>query len=96
MPARSIGATILVEPVDTRTLPAGYLHSTARAILLLDAVGARNVSLLYDVYHMHAMGEPTASAIARKLARIGHIQIAGYRGVASRSAVKSTMTTCST
>jgi sugar phosphate isomerase/epimerase len=29
---------------------------------------------------MHAMGERTASAIARNLARIGHIQIAGYPG----------------
>jgi hydroxypyruvate isomerase len=78
--AQSIGATILVEPVDTRTLPASYVHSTAHAISLLDAAGARNVSLLYDVYHMHAMGERAASAIARNLARIGHIQIAGYPG----------------
>jgi hydroxypyruvate isomerase len=78
--AQSIGATILVEPVDTRTLPGSYLHSTADAISLLDAVGARNVSLLYDVYHMHAMGEPTGAVISRNLARIGHIQIAGYPG----------------
>jgi hydroxypyruvate isomerase len=78
--AQSIGATILVEPVDTQTLPGSYLHSTAHAISLLDAVGTRNVSLLYDVCHMHAMGEPTASVIARNLARIGHIQIAGYPG----------------
>jgi hydroxypyruvate isomerase len=78
--ARSIGATIVVEPVDTRTLPASYLQSTADTVSLLDVVGARNVSLLYDVCHMHAMGEPTASTIARNLARIGHIQIAGYPG----------------
>jgi hydroxypyruvate isomerase len=78
--AQSVGATILVEPIDTRTLPGCYLHSTADAISLLDAVGARNVSLLYDVCHMHAMGEPIASTIARNLSRIGHIQIAGYPG----------------
>jgi hydroxypyruvate isomerase len=78
--AQSIGVAILVEPVDTRTLPGSYLHSTADAISLFDAVGARNVSLLYDVCHMHAMGEPAASTVARNLARIGHIQIAGYPG----------------
>jgi hydroxypyruvate isomerase len=78
--AQSIGATILVEPIDTRTLPASYLHSTADAISLLNAVGARNMLLLYDVCHMHAMGEPIAATIARNLARIGHIQIAGYPG----------------
>ena len=78
--AQSIGATILVEPVDTRTHPGSFLHGTADAISLLNAVGDRNVSLLYDVCHMYAMGEPIASTIARNLARIGHIQIAGYPG----------------
>ena len=78
--ALSTGVMILVEPIDTRTLPASYLHNTAHAVSLLDAVGARNVSLLYDVCHMHAMGEPVASTIARHLTRIGHIQIAGCPG----------------
>jgi hydroxypyruvate isomerase len=78
--ALSTGVMILVEPIDTRTLPASYLHSTAHTVSLLDEVGARNVSLLYDVCHMHAMGEPAASTIARHLTRIGHIQIAGCPG----------------
>jgi hydroxypyruvate isomerase len=77
---RSVGIMVLVEPIDIATLPSSYLHSTADAVTLLDAVGARNVSLLYDVCHMHAMGEPVAATIARHLTRIGHIQIAGWPG----------------
>ncbi|MDB5410615.1 MAG: hydroxypyruvate isomerase [Rhodospirillales bacterium] len=71
-------ATILVEAVDTASLPGSHLRATAQAVALLDAVGARNVSLLFDVCHMHAMGETAAAMIARHRARIGHIQIAGY------------------
>jgi hydroxypyruvate isomerase len=78
--ALSNSATILVEPVDTQTLPGSYLRGTAQAVALLDAVGARNVSLLYDVCHMHAMGENAVATIARHRPRIGHIQIAGYPG----------------
>jgi hydroxypyruvate isomerase len=76
--ALAAGITILVEPVDTWTLPGSYLYSTAQAVSLLDAVTARNVALLYDVFQMHAMGEAVGPTIARHLARIGHIQIAGW------------------
>jgi hydroxypyruvate isomerase len=76
--ALAAGITILVEPVDTWTLPGSYLHGTAQTVSLLDAVAARNVALLYDVFQMHAMGEPVGPTIARHLARIGHIQVAGW------------------
>jgi len=83
--AMAASVTILVEPVDTDTLPRSCLHSTAQAVALLDAVKERNVALLYDVFQMHAMGEPASSVIARHLARIGHIQIAGCPGRAEPS-----------
>ena len=76
--ALAAGITILVEPVDTCTLPGSYLHGTAQAVSLLDTVSARNLALLYDVFQMHAMGEAVGPTIARHLARIGHIQIAGW------------------
>jgi hydroxypyruvate isomerase len=76
--ALAAGITILVEPVDTRTLPGSYLHGTAQGASLLDAVAARNVALLYDVFQMYAKGEAVGPTIARHLARIGHIQVAGW------------------
>jgi len=51
------GITILVEPVDSATLPASCSHRLDGRRRALDTVGARNISLLYDVGHMHAMGE---------------------------------------
>ncbi len=78
--ALPVGITILVEPVDLTTLPGSYLHSTTDAVALLDEVAARNLSLLCDAYHMHAMGETVTATIARHLSRIGHIQIAGCPG----------------
>jgi hydroxypyruvate isomerase len=71
--ALAAGITILVEPV-----PGSYLYGTAQAVALLDTVAARNVALLYDVFQMHAMGEAVGPTIARHLARIGHIQVAGW------------------
>jgi hydroxypyruvate isomerase len=76
--ALSAGITILVEPVDTCTLPGSYLHGTAQAVSLLDAVASRNIALLCDVFQMHTMGEAAGPTITRHLTRIGHIQIAGW------------------
>lgn len=72
------GLHLLLEPVDTTSLPGAYPHRTAQALALIDATGARNLSLNYDVCHMQAMGEPVRDMIKRHLPRISHIQIAGY------------------
>jgi hydroxypyruvate isomerase len=74
------GMRLLIEPVNTRDVPDFYLHRTAEAVSILDEVGARNLSLQCDVYHMHRMGEPVAETIARYLPRIAHIQIADAPG----------------
>ena len=78
--AMASGLCLLLEAVDTESLPGAYPHSTRQALEILEAVGARNLSLLYDAGHMQAMGEPVRKMIARHLPRIGHIQIAGHPG----------------
>jgi len=89
------GITILVEPVDSATLPARLSHRLDGRRRAARHVGCAQISLLYDVGHMHAMGEKVIAMIARHLSRIGHIQIAGCPGAASRSAARSTTTSCS-
>ena len=74
------GLHVLLEAVDTASVPGAFPHRTRQAVAVLEAVGARNLSLLYDVAHMHAMGEKPRDAIQRHLPRIGHIQIAGCPG----------------
>ena len=74
--AMSAGMRLLLEAVDTQSLPGAYPHCTLQAVRILEAVRARGLALCYDVWHMHTMGEPVGETIARHLPRIGHIQIA--------------------
>jgi hydroxypyruvate isomerase len=76
----SSGLQLLIEPVNTRDIPGFFLNSTRQAIELIEAVGAPNLALQYDVYHMTMMNEDVARTIESNLARIGHIQIADCPG----------------
>ncbi len=70
------GMTLLIEPINTRTVPGFYLNKSAQALALMDAVGAANLKLQYDLYHMRIMGDDLAKTIAANLNRIGHMQVA--------------------
>lgn len=67
---------LLVEPLNTRSVPGFFLHHSAAAIELLDAAGAANLQLQYDIFHMQIMEGDLAHRIERLLPRIGHIQLA--------------------
>src|SRR6266516_1666504 len=68
--------TLLVEPINTRTIPGFYLNKSAQALALMDEVGAANLKLQYDVFHMHVMGDDLARTLSANFARIGHMQVA--------------------
>jgi hydroxypyruvate isomerase len=70
------GITLLIEPINTRTVPGFYLRDSAQALRIIDAVSAGNLKLQYDLFHMRMMGEDLAASIEGKLARIGHMQVA--------------------
>ena len=70
------GMTLLVEPINTQTIPGFYLNDSAQALALMDDVGAANLKLQYDVFHMHVMGDDLAGTLAANFARIGHMQVA--------------------
>ncbi len=77
--ARAQGATIMIEAVNSYENGPYLLDTTAKAVDFLDAVGAvgaDNVKLQYDVYHMQRMEGNLAETISRLLPRIGHVQIA--------------------
>jgi hydroxypyruvate isomerase len=74
--ARAQGASIMIEAVNSYENGPYLLDTTAKAIAFLDAVGADNVLLQYDVYHMQRMEGNLADTIMRLLPRIGHVQIA--------------------
>jgi len=74
------GMTLLVEPISTQTVPGFYLNRSAQALALIDEVGAPNLRLQYDLFHMHLMGEDLAAVLERHLASIGHMQLADAPG----------------
>jgi hydroxypyruvate isomerase len=71
-----VGVQLLIEPINTRSVPGFFLTRSAQAIDVLNAVGEANAFLQYDVFHMQIMEGDLARTIERLAARIGHIQIA--------------------
>ena len=74
------GIRLLVEPINTRDMPGFFLHRTAQALSVLDEVGAPEVGLQYDAYHMQVMEGDLARTLEGCLPRIGHVQIADVPG----------------
>ena len=70
------GISLVIEPVNTRTIPGNFLRNSGQAIALMDEARVANLRLQYDVFHMQIMEGDLAKTIEANLARIGHIQIA--------------------
>ncbi len=73
---RGAGLALMLEPINTRTVPGFFLAGSRQAIEVLDAAGSDNAFLQYDVFHMQIMEGDLARTIERFLPRIGHIQLA--------------------
>jgi hydroxypyruvate isomerase len=76
----SAGLTLLIEPINTRDLPGFFLQHTRQALDIMEEVGAPNLRLQYDIYHMQIMEGDLATSIQHHLARIAHIQLADNPG----------------
>lgn len=74
------GLRLLIEPINTFDIPGFYLNGTRQALAIMDEVGADNLLLQYDVYHMQRMEGELAATLAATLPRIGHVQIADNPG----------------
>ena len=71
-----IGIALVIEPINTRSVPGFFLTGSRQAIDVLNAVGEGNARLQYDVFHMQIMEGDLARTVERLLGRIGHVQIA--------------------
>ena len=74
------GIDLLVEPINNYDIPGFWLNSTAKALEVLDEVGASNTYVQYDIYHAQRMEGELAGTMQKNLSRIGHIQIADNPG----------------
>jgi len=71
-----VGIQLMLEPINSRSVPGFFLTGTRQAIDVLNAASEPNAFLQYDVFHMQIMEGDLTRTIERLLARIGHIQIA--------------------
>lgn len=77
---KKVGLKLLIEPINTFDIPGFYLSKTEQGIAILDAVGADNAFLQYDIYHAQRMEGELANTIQKHLSRIAHIQLADNPG----------------
>ena len=74
------GKTLIIEPINIIDMPGYFLNHQAQARSILEAVGADNVRLQFDLYHCQIMEGNLAIHLQDYLALIEHIQIAGVPG----------------
>jgi hydroxypyruvate isomerase len=76
--AERIGATVVLEPLSGADRYP--IRTAADVIAVLDRVGAPNLGLLADLYHLAVNGEDLDAVITRYADRIAHVQLADVPG----------------
>lgn len=74
------GVDILIEAVNTIENGPYLLHTTEQAAAFASRVGASNVGLQYDVYHMQRMEGNLCATLSEHIDRIRHVQVADSPG----------------
>jgi len=75
------GITLNLEPLNvTVDHPGCFLQTTEQAAEILTAVGAPNLKILFDVYHMQMTGENPVESIRKYGKLFGHVHVADAPG----------------
>ena len=77
--AQQVGRCVLIEPINQRDMPGYFLSRQDEAHALVQAVGAPNLQVQFDLYHCQVTEGDVAMKIRQYLptGRVGHFQIAG-------------------
>lgn len=74
------GITILIEPLNPLDAPGYFLNSTTQAVDIIENVGAANLKLMFDCYHVHLIEGDVINRLTQLFPHIGHIQFAAAPG----------------
>ena len=74
------GISVMLEPLNLLDMPGYCVSSSSAAREIILEVGAHNLKLQYDVYHMQIMEGDLARNIETNADLIGHVQIADNPG----------------
>lgn len=72
--------TILIEPLNTYDAPGYFLKGTEQARAIIEEVGAENLKLMFDCYHVQLLEGDISNKLQDLLPLIGHIQFAAVPG----------------
>jgi hydroxypyruvate isomerase len=75
--AAKVGRDLLIEPINHRNMPHYFLSKQHQAMATIEAVGAENLRLQFDVYHCQIMDGDLIRHLERQFQHIGHVQVAG-------------------
>lgn len=70
------GITILIEPLNRYDAPGYFLTTTEQATGIIAEVGAANLKLMFDCYHVQLMEGDLSHRLRALQPMIGHIQFA--------------------
>jgi hydroxypyruvate isomerase len=74
--AEGTGVTLLLEPLNSRDMPRYLVSRSDDIVAILKQIGAPNVKLMFDAYHVQIMEGDLIKRIERHRDFIGHVQIA--------------------
>lgn len=70
------GIALVVEPLNRIETPGFLIGTSSEALALIDATGAPNLGLQYDIYHAQRAEGNILATLRAHIARIRHVQIA--------------------
>lgn len=71
------GMRVLIEPLNAHDAPDYFLRTTVQAANIIAEVGAGNLALMFDCYHVARSEGDVAERLETLMPIIGHIQFAG-------------------
>jgi len=78
--AASAGVTLVLEPLNHTDFPGYFLSSVPQAKKIIDAVGAPNLRIQFDIYHQQMAHGAIAATLKAHFGLVDHVQIAGSPG----------------
>jgi hydroxypyruvate isomerase len=74
--AAKAGITLLIEPINPRDRPNYFLNRVEHAADIVAKIGAPNVRIQFDFYHVQIIGGDLITRFEKHLPVVGHVQIA--------------------
>jgi 2-dehydrotetronate isomerase len=71
------GITVMLEPINTQDVPGYFLNYQQQAVDFVTTIGASNLRLQMDFYHLQIMEGDLIRHLERHFGSVGHVQIAG-------------------